>query len=405
MSDNIRQAYFGYDPDVFKLGLDNGFNFMIEGGRVGVGTATPIGTLDVKAHEVSVANTESPIFNLLSRPSTGTTDNLFQFNQGVGAGTGETFAVLRMGNHYTNYGVPDEIVLRANGDSFFNSGNVGVGTNTPVEQFQIGDRWTFHDGGHKIIGYNFRFDGGPKRILEDEASALRFTESGEIRFDVGGSGSSGSTINFTTALTINNDGAITWGNGGILKATNGSSIELGGARTPYLDFRNDNNTDYDARFILYDDNTLVLAGTNLLMGKTSQANTSYKIDVAGKIRGNEIVVNTDGADYVFDPSYRLTPLDTLEAYVREHRHLPGIAPAREMQHEGMAVGETTTKLLEKIEELTLYVIELKNENAVQESRMEKAAETHSAVLERIERLTLLVEAQQKQIERLKKENQ
>ena len=110
-------------------------------------------------------------------------------------------------------------------------------------------------------------------------------------------------------------------------------------------------------------------GTNVLIGKTTQSNTSYKLDVAGPVRANEIVVNTTGADYVFEEDYQLKTLSEVEAFIREHGHLPDIPSAKEMQTNGMAVGELYTKLLEKIEELTLYQIELINIIKVQDQRI------------------------------------
>lgn len=401
-SNDTRQAYLGWNPDVFTLKLDNGFNFLIDNGKVGVGTSTPVGTLDVKVQEVATPNSENAILNLLSRPGTGMVDNLFQFNQAVGDDNMTTFAVFRMGNQFTNDGVPDEIVLSANGNSWLNSGNVGIGTTTPLEKLQIGDRWTFHNGGDKIIGYNFDHDGGPKRIVDDQAAAIRLTGDGRIRFDVAPSGTPGSNIEFTTALNIQNNGDIVWGNGSMLKTAAGGSMELGSSGTPYIDFRNDLATDYDARFMLYDDNTLVLAGANLLMGKTSQTNTSYKIDVDGKIRANEIVVNTDGADYVFDPDYKLRSLVELEKFIKENRHLPGIPNAKDMQRDGMAVAETTTKLLEKIEELTLYVIDLEKRNSeLQEDRKATKA-LNAALLTKLEHFDAALKEQQRKIDELEK---
>ncbi|MEO0556475.1 MAG: hypothetical protein AAF149_25055, partial [Bacteroidota bacterium] len=115
---------------------------------------------------------------------------------------------------------------------------------------------------------------------------------------------------------------------------------------------------------------------NVLIGKTSQSNTSYKLDVAGKVRANEIVVNTNGADYVFGEDYKLKSLDEVETFINENNHLPGIPSAAEMQGQGMSVGELNTKLLEKIEELTLYLIKheemilgLKNENKLLKSQL------------------------------------
>jgi hypothetical protein len=98
-------------------------------------------------------------------------------------------------------------------------------------------------------------------------------------------------------------------------------------------------------------------GGNVLIGKTSQTNTGYKLDVGGSARINTVVVNATGADYVFDQDYHLPTLPELEHYVRQQHHLPGIAPAAEMQKEGVDIGDNQIKLLAKVEELTLYLIE------------------------------------------------
>jgi len=96
---------------------------------------------------------------------------------------------------------------------------------------------------------------------------------------------------------------------------------------------------------------------NVLIGKTSQTNTGYVLDVNGNVRANSVVVNTTGADFVFGSDYKLSPLKKLERFINEHHHLPGIAPAEEMQKRGVDLGDNQTRLLAKIEELTLYVIE------------------------------------------------
>jgi hypothetical protein len=108
----------------------------------------------------------------------------------------------------------------------------------------------------------------------------------------------------------------------------------------------------------------LLSNGNLLIGKTSQSNSNYKLDVAGNIRANKLVINTTGADYVFNDGYRLRPLLQVENYIKQNKHLPGVEPAKKMQEEGMSVGETQTKLLEKIEELTLYIIEQNKEMGI-----------------------------------------
>ncbi|HEX2920401.1 MAG TPA: hypothetical protein VHO50_04465 [Bacteroidales bacterium] len=95
---------------------------------------------------------------------------------------------------------------------------------------------------------------------------------------------------------------------------------------------------------------------NVGIGTTDPGN--YRLNVSGKIRADEIVVNTSGADFVFDPGYNLPELAEVEKYIEENKHLPDVASAYEMQTDGMSVSEMQTKMLQKIEELTLYIIEL-----------------------------------------------
>jgi len=110
----------------------------------------------------------------------------------------------------------------------------------------------------------------------------------------------------------------------------------------------------------------VMGDGNVLIGKTSQTNTSYKLDVNGKARANEIVVNTTGADFVFEKDYKLRSLKDVEAFVKQKKHLPEVPSAKAMQENGLGVSEMQTKLLQKVEELTLYLIEKDKEIKTQQ---------------------------------------
>lgn len=100
------------------------------------------------------------------------------------------------------------------------------------------------------------------------------------------------------------------------------------------------------------------ANGNVLINKTSQTNSAYKLDVNGMIRSNEVVVNTTGADFVFDENYELRKLEAVEKFIKENKHLPEIESAEEMSNNGVGVGKLNTQLLQKVEELTLYLIDL-----------------------------------------------
>lgn len=93
-----------------------------------------------------------------------------------------------------------------------------------------------------------------------------------------------------------------------------------------------------------------------------------EITVDGKIRAEEIIVETNGADFVFADDYQLLPLSEVKTFIQEHKHLPEIKSAQEMQENGVGINELQTQLLQKIEELTLYLIQ--QEQIIQELRQE-----------------------------------
>lgn len=89
------------------------------------------------------------------------------------------------------------------------------------------------------------------------------------------------------------------------------------------------------------------------------SNPQCKLDVRGTIRANEILVNTvSGADFVFDKDYNLRPLSEVNTYIQENRHLPEIPSAADMKENGVSLDKLVIQLLQKVEELTLYTIQL-----------------------------------------------
>jgi hypothetical protein len=99
---------------------------------------------------------------------------------------------------------------------------------------------------------------------------------------------------------------------------------------------------------------------NVGIGTTSVG--TAKLAVNGKIEATEVVVQTTVPDYVFEDDYKLMPLSKVEQNIKQNKHLPDIPSAKEVEKTGLNLGEMSSKLLKKIEELTLYVIELKKEN-------------------------------------------
>jgi len=108
---------------------------------------------------------------------------------------------------------------------------------------------------------------------------------------------------------------------------------------------------------------------NVGIGTTSPG--SYKLAVEGAIGARKVkVTQASWADFVFHPDYELPTLQEVERFIKANRHLPEIPSAREVESDGLDVGEMNKKLLQKIEELTLYMIEMKKESIAQRAELE-----------------------------------
>ena len=99
----------------------------------------------------------------------------------------------------------------------------------------------------------------------------------------------------------------------------------------------------------------------------------YKLGVHGKVIAEEIRVELESnwPDYVFSDSYVLTPLEELEKVIQNQHHLPGIPSANSIEQNGQHLGAIQIKLLEKIEELTLHIIDLNKRIKLLESNQKQ----------------------------------
>ncbi|RQO42599.1 hypothetical protein DBR39_01615 [Chryseobacterium sp. KBW03] len=122
----------------------------------------------------------------------------------------------------------------------------------------------------------------------------------------------------------------------------------------------------------------------------------------GKFEAKEIkVTSTPTADFVFDEHYNLSSLEDIEMHIKEKKHLPEIASAKVMEKEGVNVGEFQIKLLQKIEELTLYSIE-------QNKQLKSHSQELKAQTEKVQQLqeeNKILKLQSKEIKELQKQVQ
>jgi len=201
---------------------------------------------------------------------------------------------------------PNISLAAAVGGSSFFRGYVGIGTTTPGSTLTVrsgnGTGISIHPGSNPYVG-TLAFN--------------RESATGEI-FDPAGK-----------AFQINNGG---------------------GDQNLHIQVYNGDGT-------LVTNNSLVISGANGNVG-IGTASLSEKFSVEGKIRAREIKVESAlWPDYVFEEHYPIISLKNLDLYIKENKHLPGMPSAKEVETNGIELGEMNKKLLEKIEELTLHLIE------------------------------------------------
>jgi len=115
---------------------------------------------------------------------------------------------------------------------------------------------------------------------------------------------------------------------------------------------------------------LVIDGS---VGIGTTTSGSFKLAVNGKIWGTEVQValTNPGPDYVFEKEYALPTLESVKTYIDQNKHLPEVPSAKEMEANGINLSEMNMLLLKKVEELTLYVIELKKKDEAHEKEIEE----------------------------------
>ena len=104
--------------------------------------------------------------------------------------------------------------------------------------------------------------------------------------------------------------------------------------------------------------------------------SNFKVEPNGFVYARQIEVQATGSfpDYVFEDEYELMNLPEVKAFISENGHLPGVPSAEEVEEQGHNLAKMDEILLEKIEQLTLYVIQLHEENEDLKSRIEHLEE-------------------------------
>lgn len=163
---------------------------------------------------------------------------------------------------------------------------------------------------------------------------------------------------FSTALSIRNPSGSAKFNAYVGGPGNGNTISLGtpGAM-PIALYTNSANRMF------------ITASGNVGIGTDNPTN---KLSVYGNIRSTEVIVETaNWPDYVFNKNYQLQPLVEVEKYIQQNNHLPNIPSAKEIEKTGLQLGDMQKRMMEKMEELTLYIIQQQKEIELLKEKINK----------------------------------
>jgi hypothetical protein len=312
----------------------------------GATTTNPIFVSTVTTNSSSLSGTALPTnINVLNGYRLNGTVSNFSHN-GItyqsGGGGGAAIGFSRGGasetaiDFYTNSAnIPGNIYHRMRISS---EGKVGIGTYSPQSNLHVVGSGANKDGGN-VNRYNVE-----GLIVEAKSGGRSTTVGAELEF----------------VIPANTDGSNEWGQGRIMTvAGNSASSDATGKMIFGTRRMFDKNGTGQEWF--YGDDIVIDGQGNIGVGTLIP---KEKLSVNGKIRAHEIKVELTGwPDYVFAKDYPLATLQQTENHIKEKGYLPGIPSSAEVKANGIDLGEMNAKLLQKIEELTLHLIEQNKKTA------------------------------------------
>jgi len=298
---------------------------------VPAGTSVGVGTTPAAGVQLFVAG-PGQAFNATANGGSGTV-NYGVLGQAVGAATANTGFYANAFGAASNYGVRIvnpaagannwAIYSDATAQSYF-AGNVGIGTTSPEAHLDV----STYDNANSIFRVFNTVNNG-----SGSSASTAFIHSDQAAF------AGTATGNWTgTVLRVSSYPSTSSRNQGFVfqAGTSGGHEE---SWVPYL--------------------SVVASTGNVGIGTTSP---QYPLSVNGTIQAKQVLVNTGWSDYVFARNYRLKPLSEVASYIKTNGHLPDIPSAKEVEAKGVNLGDMQSKLLAKVEELTLHMIEEHDRN-------------------------------------------
>ncbi len=220
-------------------------------------------------------------------------------------------------------------------NTFPTSGSVGIGTATPstTVKLDVVSSGSFFVGGIKLAYF------GTRNTAGDVGTGI-YLGTKQLSYPSGNFNVITSCSSITSAVGTTNAAFIDF-NAPITSNTTAAAFRFGYGTQEFV------RINQDGKVRIGSNNRATPAGYRLFV---EEGILTEKVKVAVSTLG-------DWADYVFAPDYKLMPLKDVEQFTKENKHLPNVPSASEMVNNGLDVAEMDAKLLEKVEELTLYLIE------------------------------------------------
>ena len=337
--------------NVFNVVGNSNFN-----GNVGIGTtAAPAAKLHVVG-DVRVSGNVGIQSSSVLEFGVGLTKEVNAGKIGYGTFVANSLNIVGAGTTGTNR----SITFFNEGGATFNggvnvSGNVGIGGASDVSaklqvngDLRLASEYSKMKFGGDIYGYITGDDGTQKKLMVYHPSQVRLTNTAFVSYGQP-----------TKGLVLTGDNTVQIGN----LANDGTHIDL---RT------SSNSNGYGVLEVIKKQGSLVgdlvinPGGGIVSIGSITPpvcASNPLKLYVDGIIGAKEVRVSlTNWCDYVFDETYKLKPLEEVEAFIKTNKHLPEIPSEKEVVENGVGLGDMSKMHMKKIEELTLYMIELKKQN-------------------------------------------